>query len=368
MGGTNATLRKNRERGYALAVAKDTPDEVAVPRKATRRDVARLAGVSDAVVTYTLNGRAPVAPATAKRVLDAIALLGYKPNRTAVALRSGSSRALALIGPGAEKRVFTNPFFSEFANTMEEAAHRLGYALYTAAAPAGPRGLLERFEDFASRQVDGILLLPGDTMVSPTDLDRQGVPWLQVNTTSPQAGVDSVGPDLFEGARTAVAHLAEHGHDRIGLVGEAGSDEPRRRGWLAACTELGVTPDRHFDVPLTLEGGYLAGQQLARSTTRPPAIIVISDLTALGMLRALHEEGIRVPDDLAIISFDGAWESAYSWPALSTVRQPVSDMVDESLRRVLDRSPRQSEHTAFPTHLVVRESCGHHGRYVLAPR
>lgn len=339
-----------------------------MPRKATRRDVARLAGVSDAVVTYTLNGRAPVAPATAQRVLDAIALLGYKPNRAAVALKSGSSRALALIGPSADKRVFTNPFFSEFANTMEEAAHRRGYALYTAAASAGPRGLLERFEDFASRQVDGILLLPGDHLLSPIELDRQGVPWLQVNTPEPQAGVDSVGADLFGGAKAAVAHLAGHGHRRIGLVGEAAYEESRRRGWLAACAELGLSTGRHFDVPLTQEGGYRAGQQLSEMTDPPPAVLVMSDFTAIGMLRALHEAGIRVPEDLAVVSFDGAWESAYSWPALSTIQQPISEMAEESLRRLLKRTEYPGEHTTFSTQLVVRESCGDHGQYLLSPR
>jgi LacI family transcriptional regulator len=337
-----------------------TTDGPSAPRKATRRDVARLAGVSDAVVTYTLNGRAPVAPATARRVLDAIAALDYKPNRTAVALKSGSTRALALIGPSPENRVFMNPFFSEFANVLEDAAHRRGYALYTATASPGAGGVLNRFEDFASRQVDGILLLSSDVAVDPADLNRQGIPWLELNSTEPKTGVDSVGPDLFGGATQAVEHLAEHGHRRIGLVGSAIVGEPRREGWLATCARLDLVADRHFDVPLTQEGGYLAGKELARLDDPPTAVFVVSDLTAVGLLRALHEEGVRMPEDLAIVSFDGSWEGAYSWPALSSVRQPIADMVEESLRRLLDRTDRTDTHSVFPTQLVIRESCGPH--------
>ena len=262
------------------------------PRKVTRHDVARRAGVSDAVVSYTLNGRAPVAPATALRVREAIEALGYRPNEAARALKSGSARTLVLVVPDGDDPIFANPFFSEFASAIEGAARRQGYALYTTASRYEPGVVVERFREFASRQVDGVIVLAGGDPLDRSAIDAVGLPWLEFNVASPQDGVASLGPDLRRGAFVTTTHLIEHGHRRVGFVGEPNTSEPRYLGWLEALAAAGLEPGPFYGSPITRPGGYAAGRRVADDPTRASSLFVASDRAATGVLRAFHERGV----------------------------------------------------------------------------
>ncbi|WP_048554345.1 LacI family DNA-binding transcriptional regulator, partial [Nostocoides japonicum] len=350
-------------------------------------DVAVMAGVSDAVVSYTLNGRAPVAPATAERVREAIRTLGYRPNHTARALKSGSSGAIALIAPRGEDPAFTNPFFTEFAATAEDLARRRGFAFYMASYALDRETVVDRLQEFADRQVDGALIIPDDRRDrrSVAAIDAVGVPWVQVDTVDPIPGASTVGADLYRGGVDATTHLADHGHRRIGYVGHVG-DEPRHRAWQDTCRRLGLDPGPALPARFTREGGYAAASRMVRAGDLPPALFAASDLVALGVLRAFHEAGVAVPDDVALVSFDGSWEAEYSWPALTSVRQPIEEMADAALTQLLaadsaDSSEptdppdaadgleasdglaqrhRRERHSVFPGRLVLRASCGTH--------
>lgn len=330
-------------------------------RRATRADVARRAGVSDAVVSYTLNGGAPVAAATAERVRRAVAELGYQPNKAALALASGSARTLGLIMPDGPDPVFANPFFTEFANAVEAAARLRGYALYMSPTPPDQDAVVARLDEFATRQVDGVLVVPGDGTLDAPTIDRIGIPWLQLNTVHEQPGIDSLGVDLHGGAVIATEHLIEHGHDRIAFIGEVDEREPRYRGWHAACERHGVEPGPALESAYTRAAGYAAGRQLAAMTPLPAAVFAASDLIALGVLRALHEAGIGIPRQIALVSFDGSWEAEYSWPALTSVRQPIEEMARASVDALLARaSVEDRRHRVFDGELVLRDSCGDH--------
>lgn len=327
-------------------------------RKVTRHDVAQLAGVSDAVVSYTLNGGAPVAPATAARVLEAVAALGYRPNQAARALRSGSARTLVLVVPEGVDPVFANPFFSEYASLIEAAARERGYALSTTASSFEPEAIAARFHEFASRQVDGVLVLPGAVALDRERLDPAGLPFLELNVSTPVDGIDSLGADLREGARIAVAHLLEHGHTTVGFVGEDDRTEGRYLGWLDACADAGVAPGPLFSASFDRPGGYAAGRGIARDPGRPDALFVASDRTAIGLLRALHESDISVPGEVAIVAFDGSWEGEYAWPPLTSLRQPIERMATSAVDRLLAPKTVPAAHETFSGHLVVRRSCG----------
>jgi LacI family transcriptional regulator len=332
------------------------------PRKATRRDVARLAGVSDAVVSYTLNGTAPVAAATAKRVLAAVEQLGYRPNQAARALRSGSADTLAFLVPSSSDPVFTNPFFGEYASTLEAAARDRGYALYTTATSFRPDEVLARFREFAARQIDGVLVLAGSTPLDSAALDRVGLPWIALNVATGEHGVASLGTDLRAGAVAMTTHLLEHGHGSVGFVGQDDPSEPRYVGWLQACAAAGVPAGPFIAAEVTRPGGRDAGHRIAdeRSadpTPAPRAFFVASDRTAVGVLRAFHERGVRVPEDIAIASFDGSSEAEYAWPGLTTFRQPIDEMARSAVARLL-ATDRDHTHELFPGELVRRRSCG----------
>ncbi|WP_144760443.1 LacI family DNA-binding transcriptional regulator [Curtobacterium sp. 9128] len=328
------------------------------PRKATRRDVARLAGVSDALVSYALNGGAPVAPGTRRRILEAVAELGYRPNQAARALRSGSARTLVLAVPDRDDPVFANPFFAEYAAAIESAAWERGYALYTTATSFEPERLRTRFEEFAARMVDGVLVLSSGA-ADPTTIDPVGLPWVELNVSSPRAGVASVGTDLRGGAERATEHLLEHGARTVAFVGELDGQEARHRGWRDACERWGVPPGPVLDGGYTREGGFVSGLVIADSEDRPDAVFAASDRTAVGVLRAFHEVGVRVPEDVALVGFDGSWEAEYTWPPLTTVRQPVVAMAEAAVARLVGEPG--GEHREFAPELVIRASCGEHG-------
>ncbi|KQQ03503.1 hypothetical protein ASG06_08305 [Rathayibacter sp. Leaf185] len=324
----------------------------------TRRDVARLAGVSDAVVSYTLNGRAPVAEATAARVRAAIAELGYQPNAAAAALRSGTSRTIALLAPIGGRRVFSNPFFTELASAVEDAARARELDLLVVTSVPDVDALRARLRDLAARQVAGVLVLAGGR-IDREPLDSAGVPWLSLND-SDETDPTGVGVDLFAGAVTATTHLVELGRRRIAFVGETAPDahgrlEARRRGWEETCLTAGLRPGAQIESPYSREGGLAAGQALLEVSPRPDAVFAASDLIGIGLLRALRDEAVRVPEDIAVVGFDGTWEGEYSAPPLTSLRQPIEAMADAALDRLVGGVTGPA---LLRGSLVVRESSG----------
>nr|WP_231637097.1 LacI family DNA-binding transcriptional regulator [Microbacterium sp. No. 7] len=327
---------------------------------AKRSDVARLAGVSTAVVSYVVNGTKNVSPETERRVREAIALLGYRPNSAARALRLGSNEMLGMVVPDAR-----NPYFAMLAHAVETVAAERGYTLLTANAD----GLLEterrHVERFVDRGVDGVFLC--STIVEPDvrPLVDADIPTVLLNHSVEVAGVASVRIDLWEGARLAVEHLAEHGHERIGLV--IGSNtghvlDPRETGWRQELARRGLAEGPLERDIFTMRGGYDAGRRLL-ATGLPSALFVSSDRQAIGLLRALHEAGVRVPDDVALVSFDGSEDAAYSWPPLSTVAAPIADMARAAVDAILapadpDAGRPGIRHEVFAPALVRRASCG----------
>ncbi|GAB2986910.1 MAG TPA: LacI family DNA-binding transcriptional regulator [Actinotalea caeni] len=318
--------------------------ETSGPRRVTRADVARRAGVSTAAVSYVLNGSAKVSEATRARVLAAVAELGYRPNAAARALKLGSAAQLGLVVPGV-----LNRFFAELTDLAERAAATHGLALVVTSARDGVGPAIGRL---ASRQVDGVLVATGVTAADLAPLAGAGIPAAVLDHVV--EGVTSIGVDRYQGARDAVEHLLGHGHRRVGFVGP---DEPgrRRQAWTDALAAAGVAAEPLVAAEFTRGEGYRAGRALAAMPDRPSAVFVTSDDQAIGVLLALHEAGVRVPEDVAIASFDGSQESAYCWPPLTTAAQPSEEMVRIAVDRLVAREPGQLE---LPARLVVRRSCG----------
>jgi LacI family transcriptional regulator len=133
----------------------------------------------------------------------------------------------------------------------------------------------------------------------------------------------------------------------------------REQGWLQALTEAGLPEGRIVRSPFTRDGGYTAGRRLLASANRPTAIFASSDMQAAGIPRAVHEAGLSIPDDIALASFDGSAEAEYSWPPLTTVRQPAQAMAEAAVSALIGaHRGREPEHLIFPTELQVRRSCG----------
>lgn len=323
-----------------------------LPRDATRDDVARLAGVSSAVVSYVVNnGPRPVAPATRTRVLEAIDKLGYRPNTAARSLITGRSGLVGLVVPDVE-----NPYFSALAKAVEVAAAGRGLRLVLGQSLSG--GFLELVESLAGHQVDGILTatLPPAGFLGDRWLGRVSLVVVSLALTA--APVPVLYPDFRDGARLAVSHLAGcHGRRRIGLVtGSEGMDE-RELGWREGLAASGLAPGPTVRIPWSSEGGSLGADTLADDHPEVDAVFVTSDQQAVGLLSGLHRRGIRVPDDVAVVSFDGSLAGEFTIPRLSTVAVPFAELAEAALDSLV-AAPGLAR--VFAPNLVARESCGCH--------
>ena len=324
----------------------------------TRADVARYAGVSTAVVSYVMNGGPRnVAPDTAARVREAIALLDYRPNVHAQALRRGTTEMIGLVLSDP-----TNPFFVEFVAAITEAAFEYGRAVVIASARVRPDTEMTLIDDLVRRQVDGLIV--ASIFGRPDFALRQSArstPIVFIDAPGEVPGHASIGTDSIRGAALAVEHLAlVHHHKMVGLVVggmDSPSGDPREQGWQQALRAAELPDGPIARVDWSREGGYQGGHRLLSSSSPPTAIFASSDLQAVGLLRAAHERGLRVPEDLAVIGFDGTKESEFSWPPLTVVAQPIQQMAATAIQLVLDEQ-RPQGYTPFVGELVVRQSCG----------
>jgi len=324
-------------------------------KPATRNDVARVAGLSTATVSYVLNGSKRVSPETAARVREAAAMLGYRPNQAARALRLGSPEMLGIVIPDA-----TNLFFSDLTHQVELVAEERGLELLAANANGSPARERLLVEKFISRRVDGLLLGSTLAVADLRALVPPEVPFVLLNTYDDIPDVLTVGVDLYEGARLAVQHLADHGHRTIGLISgttASGILDAREKGWRATIKQQRLTPGPVVHEPFTSAGGYAAGRWLIETNSVPPALFVSSDELAIGVLLALHEAGVRVPDDVAIVSFDGTRAAEFSWPPLTTIAQPLRPMARAAVAALVERGADPHRQLFTPT-LVRRVSCG----------
>ncbi|MCD1267934.1 substrate-binding domain-containing protein [Microbacterium sp. MEC084] len=323
--------------------------------RATRNDVARLAGVSPAVVSYVVNGTKKVGPDTEERVRAAVAKLGYRPNPSARALRLGSTEMLGMVMPSV-----INPYFAQLAHEVELAASKRGYTLITANSDSSIATERTQLEHLAARLVDGIFLCSNVFEPDLRDLELASIPVVLLNHSAETPARDSVGVDLLHGADLAVEHLASHGYDEVGIViGRTSGDEEdgREIGWRESVDRLGLTPGPVARGPFSPDGGYDAMRRLLRAGTVPRALFVSSDQMGRGVLKAAHEAGLRVPEDLAIVSFDGSVDAAYSWPTLTSVAQPLSEMAEAAVEALLG-PPHEPRHLVMDTRLVIGASCG----------
>ena len=323
----------------------------------THADVARRAGVSTAVVSYVVNnGPRPVATSTAARVQAAIEELGYRPNPNARALARGTTDLIGLVVPDS-----SNPFFAELAQGIERAAAQHGYSMVLVNSNNSGEQERLKVESLASRRVSGLLVASARPRHQLDLGDHEGIPTAIINTDGPIPGFHTIGPDFRQGAQTAVEHLLNVHKARTVALATGPLNylktNSREQGWSDALTHNGRPQGRVVEGDFTRQGGHRMGLELIGGEL-PDALFAISDIQAIGILRALHEAGVRVPEDVAIVSFDGTSESEYSWPALTVVRQPIADMATAAVAAVLNPSQATAEHNTFNTDLVIRRSCG----------
>jgi DNA-binding LacI/PurR family transcriptional regulator len=290
-------------------------------------DVARLAGVSHQTVSRVLNAHPSVNPHTRERVETAIAQLGYRPNTAARALVTRSSRTLGVVSVDTSNFGPSSTLFA-----IEGAARAAGYFVnFVSVRQIDRRHMKEAVDHLMGAGVDGVAVIaPLRSAVDALRGLTSDVPLVELEATDVFAD-SGVVVDQRGGAQAATRHLLDLGHRTVvHVAGPVGwlEAEARVRGWQSALADAGREAPDLLQGDWSPRSGYEAGQQLAGPVSRGEvtAVFVANDQMALGLLRALAEGGIRVPDDVSVVGFDDTPESAYYLPPLTTVRQDFAEV------------------------------------------
>lgn len=322
--------------------------------RATRADVARLANVSVASVSYALNNVPnKVSPQTAERIRRAAEILDYRPSTFARALKTGTSHTLGIIIPD-----FSNPYFAALSDEIEMAASKHGYSTLFASSHIDADTERSRIDRLQRRDVDAVLT---SSILSDKELatiDQKHCRLVFFDHPTPMPAGKCVSTDFAPAVEQVVHHLLGHGHTNMAMLyGDANPADERVRGWIQSHKDAGLPVGRIARSQFTREGGYQTTLRLLADDDPPTAIFAASDLEALGALRAIHESGLNVPDDIALVSFDGTSETLYTWPQLTTMRQNTEALARHAVQAAIDPD-NVPDVQLVPSELVIRHSCG----------
>jgi DNA-binding LacI/PurR family transcriptional regulator len=309
---------------------------------ATLKDVASDAGVSVKTVSNVVNGYAHVRPDTRSRVQHSLTALGYRPNASARALRTGQSRIIALALPELDI-----PYFAELTRHVIGAAAKRSWTVLIDQT----EGLAERErfvgDEIRSQLIAGLIANP--VAIDASELLRgartQGIPVVLLGERVEGGSADHVAIDNVKAAQEATTHLIDLGRRRIAAIGAketafVSSTRLRLEGYRRALTNAGRAVDGDLIIPtkeLHRPDGADATRRLLDLARPPDAIFCFNDLIALGALRALAERGVRVPDDVAIVGFDDIEDGRFSTPSLTTISPDKAGIARVAVSLLLDR-------------------------------
>ncbi|MFF1637480.1 LacI family DNA-binding transcriptional regulator [Streptomyces sp. NPDC058246] len=284
------------------------------PRKVTIHDVARSAGVSRQTVSRALNDKDEIEASTKQRVLDAARELGYRPSRFARGLVRQDTTTIGLVIPD-----LRNPFFTEVAAAALEAARTRGWHVVVYDTADRAEEELGTLQVIAS-QVDAVV---GYFSCSDDELERftRGIPVVLIGREHDTARFSSIRIDGEEGVHAAVAHLVAAGHEHIGMLDHVGRAEPsiRRQWFTTAAAAYGIDAGLVVGADQSADGGGAALDALLTAHPEVTAVFTFNDIIAIGVLREARRLGRSVPQDLAVIGFDGLQFGALVEPPLSSV-------------------------------------------------
>lgn len=326
-------------------------------------DVARKAGVSPVTVSRVINGASNVKLATREKVMRAIEELHYVPSTAARSLRSKRTNTLALLVPD-----ITNPFWTTVSRGVEDSAQSGGYSVLLCNTDESPEKLLRYLDVIISQRVDGAIITPYDSNARDfAKLRDRKIPTVVIDRRVDGWKVDTVRGDSISGARALVKHLIELGHTRIAIISGpriTSTAEERVTGYQIALAEAGIS----IDARLIRRGEFRAssGERLTHQVFEegldPTAIFASNNAIAMGVIKAVNQRGLNIPEDIALVCFDDFPNLCGVSPFLTAVVQPAYEMGKKAAELLLNRlesgeilPPR---HVIFPSSLIIRYSCG----------
>lgn len=324
------------------------------------KEVAKLAKVSTATVSRTINGSEKVSARTAERVHKAIKELNFYPNTHARTLVSGRSRMLGLIISD-----ITNPFFPELVKHFEDQAVQKGLEVIIANTDYKPKRMAECVRRMLERKVDGAAIMTSEADPSLlVELSRRDIPMVFMDTGTTTTRTANIVIDYGQGIQEALQHLFSLNHRRIGFIsGPLNLQSAKRRldAFVAGMQARGIKTDAELieKGDHRIEGGVSAMRNLLRLKEPPTAVIASNDLTAIGALGTIHDAGLEVPRDISLIGFDDISFAHLTQPPLTTIllsRSQLAVTALAALEKLIRRESNEAADYSISTHLVLRGS------------
>jgi LacI family transcriptional regulator/LacI family repressor for deo operon, udp, cdd, tsx, nupC, and nupG len=332
----------------------------------TIKDIARLAGVTHSTVSRALHGNPAIAAETASRIKQIANDLGYVPSAVARGLKTNRSNAIGIIVSRID-----DPFIGEILHGIEEVSQAAGYSLFVAASHRDGDREQVIVRAMGERRVDGLIVCSthfGDE--HERKLKPYGIPIVALDNQALSDYQYSVYHDDFFGSQQATQHLIDLGHDKIAFLGneEAGrTAQERLEGYCQTLRNSGLSPGNGF---IFLgpngrpEGGIAGAQHFLQLTVRPSAIVCFNDMMAVGVLHAIKDAGLRVPESCSVVGFDNIPIAAYSEPPLTTFEQPKYQLGIAAAQMMVDLLvsahegilPAEPERRILQGRMVIRES------------
>jgi LacI family transcriptional regulator len=322
--------------------------------------VARMANVSIATVSRTINHVPTVNAEMAKRVWEAIKTLDYLPNTQARALVSGRSRLLGLI-----VSEITNPFFPELIQGFEDVAVEQGYEILISSTNYDPERMKRCIRRMVERKAEGVAVMTfGIEEPLLEQLADRNVPLAFIDVGPERPGISLLRVNYLQGIRQGVQHLVALGHREIAFVTgplHLHSAQSRLSAFRRATQDSGILidPSRIVEGDHTMEGGMNAAEKLLSDSKLPTAVLCSNDMTAIGVLHEAYRKGLRVPDDLSVIGFDDIHITQMTIPPLTTIQMSCFELARAAvmaLKAHVEGSPEAKRDHLIETQLVVRES------------
>jgi LacI family transcriptional regulator len=337
-------------------------DQRRAERGATLADVAEYAGVSASTASRALNGRGELSATTRAAVLQAAEVLQFQPSVLARSLRTRTTHTVGFVVPDV-----ASPFYAAALKGAQGALEESGYRVMLMDSGQELAGEVAALRTLLNHQVDGLLLstVGISRRVFDEIVARRGTPCVFFDSMLAGAGVGSVSLDNAEGITLLIDHLVDHGHRRIAILAgslDETSGHERLVAFHAAMQRhaLSVPPELVRVCRWTQEDGRLATLDLLAETPRPTAVVASSAELAVGCLAACREQGLRLPDELALACFDDPYFGALLEPALTAVGYDPSQVGREAATLLVDaiRDGVEPRQRSVPVKLVLRRSCG----------
>jgi LacI family transcriptional regulator len=332
-------------------------------QKVNINDIAEKTGLSITTVSRVLNGKAEqyrIGKKSQQKIREAAKELHYTPNHFAANLRTGKSGTLALIVPS-----LNNPFFAGIASEINTELRKLNYITIISDSDENPEIEKMELQQLVARNIEGLIIVPcGDQWEHIKLLHDQGLPIVCIDRYFEDLDIPYVSTDNYSGAFTATKHLIENGHSVITCIQGVQHSTPNRlrvKGFMDAMKEAGLENDSITGDDFTFQNGYLETKLLLRQKKRPTAIFALSNTIAMGCMKALKEENIKIPGNISLITFDDHPYLDYLSTPLSCIAQPVSDISKIAVKflfsRIRNKDVKTSQVLLRPT-MKLRDSTG----------